>query len=144
MPVTKRHEPEYLSSATLIVLGTNLDPKEASTALRMRPSDAWKRGSPKVLRGKVIGTTFHEWGGWKKHLPPSQMSRPLELQVARWERTLRDRADGLNRLASMGCHCALNCYVGTSATATIHLPPELQFAIGKLGLVLELDVFATS
>jgi hypothetical protein len=37
MPAAKRRESEYLSSATLIVLGTHLDPRDASAVLRMRP-----------------------------------------------------------------------------------------------------------
>jgi hypothetical protein len=37
----------------------------------------------------------------------------------------------------------LDCYVGTSATATITLSAELQMAMSELGLALELDVFVT-
>ena len=144
MPISQHHEPEYLSSATLIVLGTHLDPKEASTLLRMRPSDSWVRGDPKVIQGKVIGSNAHKWGGWKKSLPPSQMSKSLERQLGYWVRILGSTADGLVRLAALGNLCVLNCYLGTSGTATIALSPELQVAVGRLGLRLELDVFATA
>lgn len=142
MPTTKRHEPEYLSSATLIILGPNLNPSDVSAALRMRPSDSWERGTPKMVRGRTVGTALHERGGWKKSLPPSQIHHSLERQLAHWERTLRKRAEGFVRLAAMGCTCELNCYVGTSATATVSLSPELQTAIGKLALTLSIDVWA--
>jgi hypothetical protein len=136
-------EPEYMSSATLIVLGTRLQPREVSTLLRMRPSQAWARGDAKRHRGTRVGDSVHEWGGWKKVLPPSQRDRPLPQQLLHWLRLLKHKADAFSSLRDLDCRCVLNCYVGTSATATITLSAELQMAMSELGLDLELDVFVT-
>ncbi len=138
-----KEQREYISSATLMVLGTDLLPSSVSSLLRMRPSKSWQRGEPKTFRGKPLGETSHEWGGWKKSLPPSQMARSLERQLHYWARLLEGRADAFSELNRWGCRCALNCYVGTSGTATIALPPELLTAIGRLGLTLELDVWTS-
>lgn len=143
MTTSEQEQREYISSATLMVLGTDLLPTSVSSLLRMRPSKSWKRGEPKTFLGKPVGQTSHEWGGWKKSLPPSQMANSLERQVRYWARILESKADAFSTLTSLGCRCALNCYVGTSGTATIALPPELQTAIGRLGLTLEIDVFAS-
>lgn len=141
MTITSNDQPEYRSSATLIVVGTNLEPQEVSTLLRMRPSDAWVRGEPKLLRGREVGDTVHHWGGWKKFLPQGQKPRSLPQQLQYWARTLKDKAGAISELTALGYRCELNCYVGTSGTATIALPPELQKAIGDMGLTLSLDVW---
>lgn len=130
-------QPEYISSATLMILGAHLQPGEVSSLLKMRPSKAWRRGEV-----KSVGESLHEWGGWKKFLPPAQIKRLLPMQLHYWARALKEKADAFSHLRALGYHCALNCYVGTSGTATISLPAELQLAIGALGLTLELDVFA--
>lgn len=132
-------EPEYISSATLIVLGALLQPGEVSSILKMRPSQAWRRGEV-----KSFGESPHEWGGWKRFLTASQMKRPLPMQLHYWARDLKEKAGAFSHLRALGYHCALNCYVGTSETATISLPAELQLEIGALGLKLELNVFAGS
>jgi hypothetical protein len=143
MTSTTNDQPEYLSSATLMVLGTSLRPHEVSALLRMRASEAWARGEPKLIRGKGMGDTFHDWGGWKKTLPPAQRARSLPQQLRYWARSLTDKAGALSQLAALGYRCELNCFVGTSSTATLVLPPDLQRTIGDLGLTLSLNVFAS-
>ena len=125
-----------------MVFGTDLQPSAVSSLLRMRPSQAWRRGEPKTFPRTLLGESLHEWGAWKKSLPPAQMARSLERQVSYWARRLDGKADAFSELTDLGYRCVLNCYLGTSGTATIALPPELQTAIGRLGLTLEFDVWA--
>src|SRR5438067_751575 len=112
MTTSRIEEPEYISSATLLVLGTRLVPREVSTLLKMRPSQAWARGDLKRSLGTTVGDSVHERGGWKKFLPPSQRDRPLPQQLFHWSRVLRDKADAFSSLRDLDCRCILNCYVG--------------------------------
>ncbi|MBV8035248.1 hypothetical protein [Roseateles sp.] len=107
MTASEQEQREYIGSATLIVLGIDLLPSSVSSLLRMRPSQSWQRGEPKTFRGKPLGHTLHEWGGWKKSLPPSQMARSLELQVLYWARLLEGKADAFSKLSNLGCRWAL-------------------------------------
>jgi hypothetical protein len=122
--------PEYLSHATLMVLGTSLDPADVSSALGLRPTQAWMRGDT------------HKWGGWKKSLPASQTNKPLPSQLRFWIRTLRGRAKAISKLVATGHLCTLDCYIGTASTASIIVPADLQSELAALGLELRLSVFA--
>jgi len=123
-------ESEYLSHATLMVLGTSLEPSDVSGALGLRPTQTWRRGDS------------HKWGGWKKSLPASQLAKPLPSQLRFWVRTLRGRTKAISKLAAAGHLCALDCYIGTDSTATIIVPSDLQSELSSLGLELRLSVFA--
>ena len=123
-------ESEYLSHATLMVLGTSLEPADVSRLLKLRPTNAWRRGDS------------HAWGGWKKSLPTSQIARPLPSQLRYWVRVLRGRAKAISKLVATGHLCALDCYIGTSSTASIVVPADLQSELATLGLEMRLSVFA--
>ena len=127
---------EYLSHVTLMFLGEALSPAEITRSLRMRPSKSWSRGELNRL-----GTAEHQYGGWKKQLPESQMSRPLASQLRFWVRALRGHAAAISALSSEGHVCALNCYVATAETASIILPTERQAELSNLGLELRLSFF---
>ena len=130
---------EYLSGATLLILGDALDPALVSRSLRLRPSQSWKRGEQK----RSIGIAFHSlhaWGGWKKFLPPAQEQKELTSQLRYWVRTLRGRGPAFAQLARSGYHCSLDCFVGTNATASLIFPPDLQGSIAALGLELRISV----
>ena len=119
---------EYSSHVTLMILGDNLDPAAISTLLRLRPNQSWKRGDS----GKL-------WGGWKKCLPQSMHHWPLDRQLRYWARTLRDRASTFAAISSDSNLCALDCYIGSAATASIKFPIELQTSLAGLGLELRLS-----
>ena len=114
MTTKPTEEPEYISSATLMVLGTDLRPRDVSTVLGMRPSQAWAKGERMTFRGSVIGESLYEWGGWKKSLPASQEHRLLSQELEYWARRLNNKVAAFSQLASLGFHCSLRCYVGTS------------------------------
>lgn len=139
-------DPEYVSHATLMILGRDLDPSVISTNLRLRPTQSWQRGDTKSVALPGANTlafaSVHEWGGWKKTLPASHATRPLPGQLHFWIRTLHGRSKVFERLSASGHHCALDCYVGTAATASMILSPDLQRELAALGLELRLSVFA--
>lgn len=121
-------EPEYISSATLMILGDDLDPEDVTKKLGYVPSQSWRRDAT------------HEWGGWKRFVDPEHTNDPLEEQVEFWCSALRDRTEAISRLKSQGCHCALDLFVTTDATASIIIPELLQKQIAALGLELRLSI----
>ena len=126
-----------------MLLGHELDPRMVSNVLGLRPTQTWKRGELKrAPSGKVLSSEPHLHGGWKKSLPASQVTRPFPLQLRFWALKLRGKAHALSDLSGDGNVCALNCYVGTSGTASIIIPAALQLDISALGLELQLSVFA--
>jgi hypothetical protein len=127
---TSPGQPEYVSHATLMVLGTSLEPSEVTSVLGLRPTKAWGRGDS------------HAWGGWRKSLPASQTHKPLPGQLRFWVRTLRGRVRAISKLSKAGHLCALDCYIGTDSTASIIVPADLQSELAALGLELRLSVFA--
>ena len=127
---------EYLSYVTLMIHGKNLEPVEVSRLLHLRPSQSWKRG-------ESTGRTMpHPWGGWKKSLPKNLMPSPLPTQLRYWVRTLRERTAQIRTLERSTHLCALNCYIGSSHTASIIIPVELQQSVAALGLELHISFFA--
>ena len=132
-----RHEQEYLSHVTLMILGENLDPQSVSRSLRLRPTKAWRQGEP-----KTHGSSTYEWGGWKKSLPNAQLIQPLNRQLAFWVKALTGRNQAIAKLTRDGNSCALSCYIGSSGTASIVISPVLQKNIAGLGLELQLSFFA--
>ena len=130
---------EYTSYVTLMILGDDLDPQSVSKALRMRPTRSWMRGeSPKESE------FLYEWGGWKKSLPNTQLSQSLGRQLAFWVRALHGRTQAIAELTRSGHLCALNCYVGSSGTASIIVPVELQQALAAIGLELRISFWSGS
>jgi hypothetical protein len=130
--------PGYLSYVTLAVVGDDLDPGEVTRALRLFPSQSWRRGEP---TGHAPNSTYRG-SGWKKSLPEAELALPLEGQLLYWARELHGRAEGISRLVRAGHECSLVCYIGSSGTASIVLPVALQKAVAALGLQLEISFFA--
>jgi Domain of unknown function (DUF4279) len=126
---------EYRSHATLMLLGDDLDPTEVSRAIRMRPSQSWSRGDPQTS----VSASRHEYGGWKKFLPVALTNAPLERQLAYWAKKLLGQGDTLNVFVSRGYVCALNCYIGIDATASVVLPSHLLMSLASLGVELRLS-----
>ena len=130
---------EYVSDATLLILGDELDPAFVSRSLGLRPSRSWRRGEQKRVMGLAFESKY-SWGGWKKFLPPSQRHKELPGQLRYWMRTLRGRAPAFAQLTSSGLYCSLDCFLTTDATASLILPPDLQRSLSSLGLDLRFSV----
>src|SRR5687768_13769278 len=133
-------DPEYSCHAILLVRGRDLEPSRVSTALRMRPSQAWRRGENSPSAG---ASHRYEFGGWKKFLPKAVQALPLDLQLLHWVRRLELAALPLPASARSE-ELAFRCNVHTSTTASIVLPPRLLARMSALGVELQLSVLVAS
>ncbi|MBA4148067.1 MAG: DUF4279 domain-containing protein [Verrucomicrobia bacterium] len=121
-------DPEYLSSATLMILGDDLVPEEVSRALALNPDQSW------------VADEKRGWGGWKLFIHPEGKNLPLEEQLAFWCRTLAERKTSIVELKEKGYMCALDLFVITATTASIILSSELQRQLAELGLELRVSI----
>jgi hypothetical protein len=137
---------EYVSSVTLMVLGTNLDPDMVSEELNLNPSQSWRNGEQKSFNrpdgSKHVFDSKHEWGGWRLFSDPLCKNAHLETQLQFWCDALQDKTSAMAVLKSKGLHCVLDVFVTTDATASIVLPEELQRSLGTLGLEIEISIIA--
>lgn len=129
---------EYFCRVSLLARGFDLDPVHVTAALRMKPSQAWRRedNNPLLDRNHRYG-----FGGWKKHLPDSVQHRSLERQVGFWVRRLEAATLPLPRSAGVE-ELALSCLVQTSATASLVLDSDLMQRIARFGLEIQISIFA--
>jgi hypothetical protein len=129
--------PGYSSHITLMILGDDLEPREISKLLGLRPNQSWRRGEPKRHTASL-----HQWGGWKKFIPESLSSLPLPAQLRHWVRKLRSKGGEISQLSRRGYLCRLDCYIASDNVATIIIPVELQKDVAALGLELSIGFFA--
>jgi hypothetical protein len=135
---------EYVSSATLIVLGDALDPDVVSTELLLSPSRSWRKGEQKEFTrhdgSRRVFDSRHEWGGWKLFMDPRYKNDPLETQLQFWCEALQGKSDVIAKLKSSGLRCILDIFVTTDATASIVLSEDLLKSVASLGLEIELSI----
>jgi hypothetical protein len=134
---------EYVSSATLIVIGDDLDPDDVSRELSLIPSDSWRKGERRSFvrqdGTRHVFESRYEWGGWKMRVSAEHDNDPLEAQLQFWVETLQDKKPALARLKSAGMQCILDLFVATNI-ARIILTEGLQKSVASLGLEIELTI----
>lgn len=139
-------EPEYSCSATLIILSDDLVPERISELLKIEPNQTWRRGERKSFvqpNGTVIYfDSVYEWGGWKSFIPDEKQDLELHERLAHWCNLLEGRESVMRELEEQGCWLQINCYVSTSATASIILSADLQRRLASLRLELSFSIFA--
>ncbi len=121
-------EREYLSSATFLVLGEDLEPDTVSKELGISASQSWRPDGS------------HQWGGWKKRIADEHRNAPLETQIEFWCDLLLDRTPGISKLKSRGHYCALDLCVITDSTASIIIPESLQKKLAELELEIRFSI----
>src|SRR5438067_7276882 len=118
-----------LSSATLIVLGEDLDPSEVTRVLGMFPDQAWRAGEvPQVQtpNGRWIESPRAvEWGGWKKFMPRSLNGEILEVQLEHWAGELESRAVAIESLRARDWSVTLDCFLTASEVEITGFSAEL-------------------
>ncbi|HEY9627960.1 MAG TPA: DUF4279 domain-containing protein [Coleofasciculaceae cyanobacterium] len=138
-------EPEYLSSATLIILADDLDPQEVTEQLGLQPNRSWCKGEQKsFVRNNGTVRKFndvYEWGGWKCFLPEEKKHLNLAEQLSHWCDALEGRESAMRELERQGYSLEINCYISTAATASIILSADLQKRLADLRLDLFFDIF---
>lgn len=140
----KSTEPQCSTSATLILLGDDLNPDLITERLGLVPSQAWRRGETKNITGQNGVTRFYdsvyEWGGWKLWLPEERRDSPFWSQITYWERILEDRAEEVKACKAEGLTVELNCYIGGPANH-LFLTSEFQAFLGSLGVDLDITYY---
>lgn len=134
-----------VSSATLIVLGVDLDPDRVTELLDLAPSQAWRKGQNKSITGYDGETRsydgIYEWGGWKLWLPEEMRAMPLLSQLMHWSQILKERAAEVLELKEQGFTLELNCSV-SGRVYTVQVPSALQASLGCLGVDLDLTFYS--
>ena len=136
---------ETTSSATLIILGYDLDPDQVSQALNLVPSQAWRKGenSKYTRRDGTVGVfdSIHEWGGWKLWASEELRQMPLKAQLDHWLRVLVEHSAEIKQFKENGLEIILDCTLATRVYC-LYLPAELQAQLAELGVDLEVTVYS--
>lgn len=139
-------EPEYLCSATLMILGDDLIPEKITELLKIEPNQTWRRGERKSLvrRGGTVEyfDSIYEWGGWKAFIPGEKQDLELHEQLTYWCDLLERPEPVMRKLEEEGYWLQISCYVSTTATASIILSADLQQRLANLRLELAFSIFA--
>lgn len=136
----------FTTSATLILIGNDLDPDLITERLGLVPSQAWRRGETKKLTGRdgvthiLEDAGVYEWGGWKLWLPEERRNRPFWSQMTYWERILEDRAEEIKACKAEGLTVELNCFIGGPGNHTF-IASEYQAFLGSLGVDLDITYY---
>lgn len=134
-----------VASATLIVVGEDLDPDFVTKALGMFPDQAWRRGNRPITKtssGRFIShPSVAEWGGWKRFLPEKLNGELLEIQLEHWVETLEPKADRIRELLATGHTVTIDVYFCASEPEVIELKSHLLLAFGQLGVDVDLHVY---
>jgi hypothetical protein len=134
-----------VSSATLIVLGDDLDPAQVTQVLDLVPSQAWRKGEKKRVTGYDGKTRFYEgvyeWGGWKLWLPEELREIPFPSQLSHWTQLLMERSTEIKGLKNKGFTVELNCSI-ISQTYCFQVPSALQELFGSLGVDLDITFYS--
>ena len=135
----KSKKREYLSSATLIILGNNFDPKYISRLLDLKPDQMWMRDEVKMI-GEKLKHVYKD-SGWKKYISKKYLNKYLEPQLEYWCKLLIAKSKAIKKLSKDGNRIVLNCFIGTDSTATININSELLEKLAALKIGIEFDIF---
>lgn len=137
---------DAVCSATLIILGNDLNPDIITDALDLQPSQAWRRGDNHSFNqadGTVcVYETIHKWGGWKRWLESDLRDMPLTAQLLHWSDLLMENGVFIKGLKKKGHTIEMNCCVITEASVVIQVPAQLQQKFGGLGVDLDVTFYA--
>ena len=129
-------EREFLSSVGLVVTGVSLDPDSLSSQLELQPDSTWRLGDR-----KRVGSEFHEWGGWKKHLPSRFCGEPFNDDFATWAGLLATKKKDIEAFRSAGCQFVLECFISVRSAVLVELTPAAQRQLANLGMDVSIAIW---
>jgi hypothetical protein len=140
------NENQYHCSATLLVLGDDLDPDLISHSLGITPERAWRRGERQSFV-KTDGTTHYfdshyEWGGWKSFATEERLRMDLVKQIEYWCETLTARKQSVGELQELGYKITIDCCIVSETTERISLGSELQQILGDMKVDLDVTFYS--
>lgn len=134
------------TSATLMILGEDLDPDVVTKMLRMFPSRSWRSGEPPDIRTdnqkRLPLNRRSEWGCWKAFRPDHLINGPLENQLQYWANTLASKNSALLHFAESGWEIVIDCYFATAQTELLELPALLLRTFGEMHVNLDIRFFS--
>lgn len=127
--------------AAFRVMGPDLEPEVVSQLLGLEPTEAHRRGDPRVGKSGRRYSDFAEglWG-WRPDLAESE---PLAEHLRALLDVMEPKAVRLQRLKEMGLR--LDLFVGVFGSAgnfALILEQELLSRLGRLGADLVLDMYS--
>ena len=133
-------------SATLIILGRDLDPGEVTKKMGLQPWQSWRKGERKsFIRRDGTRREFksvHEWGGWKLPVPQDQENQEIIGQLRYWTETLRSKTASLEYFRDKGFTIELNCCLIGDDTIVIRIPADVQKELANLFVDLDITFYA--
>ena len=141
-----KKEKQNACSATLIVLGDDLDPDLVSHSLGLIPDQAWRRGERKSFV-KADGTTHyfdshHERGGWKSFTTEKRLHIGLVKQIEYWCDTLKARKQSIRELQELGYKFIIDCCIVSETTEFLSIGSKLQQVLGDLKVDLDVTFYS--
>jgi hypothetical protein len=131
----------HYCSATLFVVGEDLDPVVVTAALGWSPDCYWRRGDRKRFR-RADGTervfdSVHDSGGWARFGSAHEREQSLQDQVTAWLGRLRSEGPAVRTLLDRGWDVELDCFTATSEY--LRLPAEVLSKLAALGVGLTVN-----
>ncbi len=120
-------------SATLLILGDELEPKDLTEKLGIEPNQSWRKGELKFPDSDSV----YETGGWKCFIPAEQEDLELEEQINWWCETLGGKASIMQLLEEKDFRLEMNCF----ATNAFQIPPDVLEQLSKLRLILTVFIY---
>ena len=141
-----KNENQNVCSATLIVLGNDLDPDMVSHSLGLTPDRAWRRGERKSFL-KADGSTHyfdshHERGGWKSFITEDRLSIGLVKQIEYWCEKLTERKQGIRKLQELGYKLTIDCCILSETIEFLSIGSEVQQVLGALNVDLDVTFYS--
>jgi hypothetical protein len=122
---------QHCCSATLTVVGDDLDPEVVTAALGWAADKSWRRGDHKSFT-RSDGTerafdSLYDRGGYKCFAVFDERELSLQQQIAAWIERLQTKASPLKALRDRGWEIELNCFAASSEhlDLNVHLLAEL-------------------
>lgn len=137
---------EIVCSATLIILGTDLDPDLVSRILGDIPDKAWKQGERKYYvtgdGSKHYFDSYYEEGGWKRFIGEERRDKSLEEQIDYWFGMLKCRKEAVDRLRALGYRLTVDCCILSETTESLKIGTKIGSIIGELGVELQITFYS--
>ena len=140
-PLVQEQDSGVAVKAAFRVMGPDLDPAAISQLLELEPTEAHRRGDPRLGKSGRRYADFSEglWG-WRPDLTESE---PLAEHLRALLDVLEPKAMALQQLQEMGLRLDLFVGVfGAEGNFSLSLEQELLSRLGRLSVDLVLDVYS--
>jgi hypothetical protein len=135
-----------MSSATLIVLGDDLDPDFVSNLLGVLLDQKWRRGELKSIKrknGSVLRfKSRYKWGGWKSFLNKSEDKKELPQQIAIWCDRLLLKKNAVRKLQKLNYWIVIDCCIVSSGAESIRLDAKIHKKLSDLKIDLDITFYS--